>query len=209
LLTKDSRKGVFDLNAQNYTFTSLSGSSGGTLTDSNTATGMTTVTVSGGSSVSSNYGGTISDGSSRTLSLAVSGSEALTLSGTNSYSGGTTVSGGTLYLAGASALPNMGVLTVGSNVPVDLSSLFGGPMQWASAPAPMPSVLSEIQSGPASVPNMATLGGAPALSQDGAGSAVGGIIAGPAQVPEPGTLILVLTAIIGLGLFQVRRRVRG
>jgi autotransporter-associated beta strand protein len=203
-------QGVFDLNAQNCTFTSLSGSTGGVLTDSSTATGTTTVTMSSGSSVATNYSGTICNGSSRTLSLVMSGSGALTLSGTNSYTGGTTVSGGTLSLGGALALSSTGVLTVSSNQPIDLSCLLsGGPMQWASDPAPVPVVLSDIQSSPASVPNMATLGGAPALSQDGAGSAVGGLTAGPAAVPEPGTLVLALAAIIGLGLFQVRRRVRG
>jgi autotransporter-associated beta strand protein len=185
--------------------------SSGTIQDGSLTSG-TTYQAAGGT-ISANLGGS--------AGLVMNGSTGsiLTLGGTNTYSGGTTVSGGTVTLAGASELPSAGVLTVGSNQAVDLTSLLsgggslGGPMEWAGTPAPAPAVLSEIQSGPALVPNMATLGGAPALSQDGAGSAVGGITAGsaasPAQVPEPGTFVLTLAAIISLGLFQVRRRIRG
>ena len=42
---------------------------------------------------------------------------------------------------------------------------------------------------------MATLGGAPSLSQGGGGSAVGG---SAAAVPEPGTLALLAVGAIGL-----------
>ena len=119
-------QGVFDLNAQNCIFPSLSGSAGGVLTDlSTTATGMTTVTVSSTSSGSSNYGGMICDGSSRTLSLVVSGSGVLTLSGSNTYTGGTTVTGGTLEFAGTAALSSTGILTIQSGGEVVLDDLLG------------------------------------------------------------------------------------
>jgi autotransporter-associated beta strand protein len=45
-------------------------------------------------------------------SLTKIGSDVLTLSGNNSYSGGTTVNAGTLRLGSATALPTLGVLTV-------------------------------------------------------------------------------------------------
>ena len=133
--------GVFDLNAQNDTFFSLSGSAGGKLTDNSTTAGTTTVTVSSGSSVFTNYGGSICNGSSRTLSLVVSGSEVLTLSGSNTFtggitvsgttiSGGTTVSGGTLDFTSPESMPTAGILTINSGGEVVLGALLE-----ASAPA--------------------------------------------------------------------------
>ena len=81
------------------------------------------MTVSEASSVSSNYGGTISDGASRTVSLVVSGSGVLILSGTNTYTGGTTVMGGTLEIASPSAMPTTGIINVGRPGRVDLRGL--------------------------------------------------------------------------------------
>jgi len=50
---------------------------------------------------------------------------------------------------------------------------------------------------------MATLGGAPALTQVGAGSAVGGL----STVPEPGTMALLLAgSLCSLGLWLKRRK---
>ena len=59
--------------------------------------------------------------------LNVSGGGILTLSGIDSYTGGTTVSGGTLVLANASALPSSGVVTVGGSGSVSLESIVVGP----------------------------------------------------------------------------------
>jgi autotransporter-associated beta strand protein len=229
-------QGVFDLNAQNYTFPSLAGSVGGVLTDLSTTTGTTTVTVSG--SGSSNYGGSISNGSSRTLSLVVSGSANVVLSGTNTYTGGTTVSGGTLELTSAAALSSAGNLVVsdGGRVVLDNSLAGGAPQtaalaaassvagdsppglsllgssQWAAlaarARAAHAQLTSSIESSSptlAAAPsqNMAALGSEPVLVSGGVGSVA------VAAVPEPGTLLLMLAAVAGLGLFQVRRRIRG
>ena len=118
--------GVFNIDAQNCVFSSLSGSAGGVLTDLSTAaTGVTTLTVCSPPSSSSNYGGTICDGSSRTLSLVVSGSGMLTLSGTSTYSGGTTVSGGTLDFSTPESMPSTGVLDIQSGGEVVLGVLLG------------------------------------------------------------------------------------
>ncbi len=120
--------GVFNIDAQNCVFSSLSGSAGGVLTDLSTAaTGVTTLTVCSPPSSSSNYGGTICDGSSRTLALVVSGSGMLTLSGTSTYSGGTTVSGGTLDFSTPESMPSTGILDIQSGGEVVLGVLLGDP----------------------------------------------------------------------------------
>lgn len=75
--------GIFDLNGFNQTIGALSGSG-------NTLLGAATLTLN--TTQTSTYSGSISGGGS----LIFQGPGTLTLSGSNSYSGGTTVSGGTL-----------------------------------------------------------------------------------------------------------------
>ena len=100
-----------------------------TLTLSNTA-GAATISNSGGSQtinapivLGSNLDVTASAGSVLTIaqtisesstgtSLSFGGSGVLILSGTDSYTGGTNVSSGTLAIAGGSALPSTGVVTL-------------------------------------------------------------------------------------------------
>ena len=121
----------------------------------------------------------------------------LTLSGTNTYTGGTTVSGGTLDIAAPSALAGSGLVTIAAGGRLVLGSGAGiGALLAASSPASSDAVaLSAAASVPATIGgyesasgNMATLGGAPPLSQGGGGSAVGGTAA---AVPEPGTIALL------------------
>ena len=84
---------VLDLNNQNQTIASLSGGgpSGG-----NVALGSGTLTL-GNSSTSSIYQGIISGNGGSLIKL---GSVFLVLSGVNTYTGTTTISGGTLQLSG-------------------------------------------------------------------------------------------------------------
>ena len=70
---------------------------------------------------STTYAGSLSDGAG-VLALNESGSGRLVLSGTNAYSGGTTVSSGTLDIAGSASLPSSGVLVVGRSGMVVLGS---------------------------------------------------------------------------------------
>lgn len=69
--------------------------SGGTVTNSNTSD--TVLTVGGGGSYS--FAGVIANGATNKLSLAKSGAGTQTLGGGNTYTGNTTVTGGTLDLA--------------------------------------------------------------------------------------------------------------
>jgi autotransporter-associated beta strand protein len=59
--------------------------------------------------------------------LIITGSGTVALPSTNTYTGGTTVSSGTLWINAADALPNNGGLTVGAGGTVILDPLSGGP----------------------------------------------------------------------------------
>jgi autotransporter-associated beta strand protein len=89
--------GTLDLNAFNETIGGLS--SNGTI--QNQATGTSTLTIGSGNTTST-FNGTIRNNSgvgSGVVALTKTGTGTLTLSGTNSYTGTTTVSAGTLNLA--------------------------------------------------------------------------------------------------------------
>jgi hypothetical protein len=80
----------------------------------------------------------------------------------------------------------------------------------ASSPAGSGESLLAAASAPATIggyegasENMATLGGAPPLSQGGGESAVGG---SAAAVPEPGTMILLAAGVLMLAVARWRRR---
>jgi fibronectin-binding autotransporter adhesin len=95
--------GVFNLNSFNQSVAIISGSSNITLGSAALITNFTG---------SSTYSGVISD----TGSLTKSGTGTLILSGTNSYTGGTTISGGTLQMGVANALASTGDITLSGGV---------------------------------------------------------------------------------------------
>jgi len=90
--------GVVNLNTMSISIPSLSGT-GGIITDYNGAAGTTTLTVN--QSTNTTYSGVITNGASRVLALVKKGSGTLTLAGTNTYTGATAVSNGTLAVSGA------------------------------------------------------------------------------------------------------------
>ena len=98
-----SLTGTLDMNGFSDTINGLSGAG----TVNNTAAGTPTLTV-GGNDQSSTFSGTITN-TAGTLALAKTGTGTLTLSGTNGYSGATTVNGGMLQI---------GVLGVGNSVTI-------------------------------------------------------------------------------------------
>jgi autotransporter-associated beta strand protein len=105
---------TLDLNGFNSTIASLSGSSTGVVTNSGASPAVLTVGGTG------TFAGTIQDGSS-TTGLKMSG-VMLTLTGTNTYSGGTTFAAGVLNLGSASAIGTGGTL-----------SFTGGTLQYSAA----------------------------------------------------------------------------
>jgi len=121
--------GTLDLHGNSLAFGALSGSSGTLIT--NTVGGTSTLTSTAASGTST-YAGNIVDGVGA-VAINKAGAGTLTLSGSNSYSGGTTVSNGTLQIGNANALA-AGALTVnggtldlhGNSMSVSILSGAGG-----------------------------------------------------------------------------------
>ena len=102
---------AFDLGGAQQTIASLAdyGGSGGIVTNSGASTSTLTIS-SNDTTYSSSFSGAIVSGVS-TISLVKAGASTLILAGANTYSGGTTLSGGELVVAAQTNLPTTGVLT--------------------------------------------------------------------------------------------------
>jgi fibronectin-binding autotransporter adhesin len=121
--------GTLDLEGYSLAVPSFSGAAG-TVTDYGSGGGTTTLTVD--QAITTAFGGQIVNGPMNLLALTLTGPGTLILSGTNSYTGGTTVDAGTLILDTSTTLADGSSLTVGQGA----SSLFApaaGPA--ISAPA--------------------------------------------------------------------------
>jgi fibronectin-binding autotransporter adhesin len=110
--------GTVDLNAWNLTVGNLTGASG-TITNSLAQEVVFTL----GTNTNSSFGGSIVNGASGAgiIDLVKQGSGTQTLTGTNSYTGSTTISGGALNIAGANALSSSTAVTVGTGGALQLS----------------------------------------------------------------------------------------
>ena len=112
--------GTLDLNGFGITVSGLNGNAGATITDNSTPTALTVNIASG----SSTYAGVLVNA----IALTKTGTGVLTLSGVNSYVGGTTISAGTLVLGNSLALQDStlntggGILSFGGLT----SATFGG-----------------------------------------------------------------------------------
>lgn len=120
--------GSLVMNGNSFSVSSLSGS-GGQILNTN-ASSVATLTV-GSDNSSTTFSGTLADGGAASLALTKIGAGSVTLSGSNSFSGATTISAGTLQVNSPQALQNTpvnvsgGVLLIGGvNIPI--SSLSGG-----------------------------------------------------------------------------------
>lgn len=135
--------GVFRLNNKNETIGGLSSVSGSGIVENesgSTGTGTLTLSIASGSQTFSgtlrNGDGTGTDG---TLSLVKTGGGTQTLSGTNTYTGTTTVSAGTLILSGTSTYAGSltvsgGMLTLSSgNTFSSTTAVSGGTLLVSSA----------------------------------------------------------------------------
>ena len=142
------------------------------------------------------------------------------LTGANDYSGGTTVSGGTLDFAGPTALSTTGILTIQSGGRVVLDDLVGAaaPSTAECMPAAEDVAADNANTTSGRISGVSGIGSISALleriraaqSADGttAGSAGGGAVAAsPAAVPEPSAFALLGIAAVGL-LGYARRRKR-
>jgi autotransporter-associated beta strand protein len=115
--------GVLDLNGQSATINGLSGS--GNVDNSGTTAATLTV---GANDASSTFAGSITNSgtgtvAAATLSLVKTGTGVLTLAGTDTYTGGTTVDGGTLDIADPAAMPTTGILNISRPGSVNLLGL--------------------------------------------------------------------------------------
>jgi autotransporter-associated beta strand protein len=110
-----SNSGSFDLNGGTQTLVGVSdlvAGQGGSIINSNLSSPSILILTPTGSTT---YSGSIVDsGSANAITLIVSGSGSQTLAGTNSFSGGTYVTDGTLVLDGAGSLLAGSSLTIGS-----------------------------------------------------------------------------------------------
>jgi autotransporter-associated beta strand protein len=91
---------TLDLNGFNSLIASLSGSSSGIVTNSG---GSSATLTAGGGGTSTLFAGVIQDGTGG-IALEKSGSGTLTLSGTNTYTGATTINAGTIALTGTGSI---------------------------------------------------------------------------------------------------------
>jgi autotransporter-associated beta strand protein len=170
--------GELDLDGFNVAIPTLSGAGGTVMT----STGSPTLTVNGSGS-GSYYGSITGSG----LNLVKSGGGMLILDGSNSYTGGTTVTGGLLEIASAGSLPSGTRLTIGTGAGVVFDAGIAG-----------------IGAGDASVSGQTAQAMASSAAPVAGGSNLDSGTTTP--VPEPGTLASVLAAALGLGLSQLRRK---
>jgi fibronectin-binding autotransporter adhesin len=215
--------GTLDLNGRNQTVAQLAGGGGvvpGTVT--NTAAGTSFLTVTG----TSQFDGILQDGGSgsgKYLALTKNTGGALTLTGANTYTGSTTVSSNSTLTLLGSALGTSGV-SVDATGALELSRAGGsvlaagtavdnnGTLSVTTAGQAMGALSSTGGTGSTSVAASASLT-ADSIVQGtlsiGAGATVtirettGGSVS---SVPEPGTWILIGTALLGWLAFRRRQR---
>ena len=165
--------GSLDLNGYNVTVGALSGSSGGTVTNMGSGTSTLTTAIT----ATATYASSIADGTGA-VALTKQGSGMLVLSGSNTHSGGTTVSSGTLQVGNVNAL-GTGGLTVNSGM-LDLAgksmsvAAFSGSGGTVTNLASGTSTLTTtVASGTSTYAgNIANGAGAVALTKQGAGKLI-------------------------------------
>ena len=138
---------TLDLASYNATINGLNDGTGGGGTVDNTVAGTPLLTL-GGNSAASAFSGTIQS-TAGTLSLSKIGTGTVTLSGPNSYTGLTTVNGGTLELGAAAQDP---VLTLGG------ADIMAGKLVFDYTGGSLSSPLSTVQGAVTSLRSMNRLG---------------------------------------------------
>ena len=137
--------GTLDLAGNNLMAASLSGSAG-VITNSGSASA--TLDLNGGGA--STFSGSLLDGVGK-ISVTLDNGTALTLAGSNGFSGGMNVSSGSLILMGASSLEPGSSLTLGNNP--SPGTVFAPPSAAATlSPVPEPGTLALLAAGVLSSP---------------------------------------------------------
>ena len=93
-----SSGGIYTKYGTTFYFGALFGGPGAVLTGATTATASLTTFMVGGINTNSVFNGSISDGTAAASALVFNGPGSLALTGNSSFSGGTTVNGGALYV---------------------------------------------------------------------------------------------------------------
>jgi len=154
--------GTFDLAGLDQTVGGLSGGSGaapGRVTNSGSGNGANTLTV-GANDASTTFSGQLLDGPTARLALTKVGRGTLTLSGDNSYTGPTRVSGGNLLVSDIRAVPSGSPLFLDGGATMTLQSnliLSGGGATMAGGGNPLAASAATPRSVPNTVPEPATL----------------------------------------------------
>ena len=123
-LTADS--GTFDLAGFNQTVNALSGigtsvtNANRKVTNSAAGTGTNTLTVGNGNATGT-FNGVILNGATAKIALTKTGTGTQTLAGVNTYSGNTTVNGGTLTLNNANASNQSSTVTIDASATLNLT----------------------------------------------------------------------------------------
>ena len=103
--------GILDLNGKNQTVSSLRSDIGvGSIRNNGNADA--TLTINGSFTPTMPYALTIANGTTNKTAIVRSGSGTLKLSGTNTYTGGTTISGGSIQMAASNVFANTGALNL-------------------------------------------------------------------------------------------------
>jgi fibronectin-binding autotransporter adhesin len=149
--------GSVDLSSNRPTLAYLSGPSG-TITNSGSSSSTLAISLS----LPTTFGGAITDGASP-VALAINGMNSITLTGSSTYSGGTTLTGGLLVAANtAGSALGLGPLTLnGGTLASDIGSIggnvFAGSGAHAIAPGGLDSVGTLVLSGSLTLNGNSTL----------------------------------------------------
>ena len=197
--------GTLDCNGWSPTIGSLSGTTG-TITIGGAF--LNTLYISSSSSTS--YGGTIINGSG-TMSISKAGTGGLTLSGLNTYTGGTTINNGTIFLGAAGNGTNSPLGTTATGTTVNSGGALDIAGYTLSIAHPLTiygtgylgfGALTNSVNTPSTYSGPVTLGAAASIySSQGALTLTGGITTGGYQLTLDGTIggLLSTTAITGTG----------
>ena len=176
---------TFDLNSGNQVVSSLAGPAGSVITNSNAHAGSIVAAIPSGSST---FAGTIQDGAGQ-VNVVNFGPGSLVLSGSNTYTGATLITGGQIQLAHTNAVQNS---TVSVNVDGGLTFAAGINAPNIGGLAGSGNiVLQDLAGSPSPV--------TPSIGGNNANTNYSGVLSGPGGLIKTGTGTLTLSAANGYG----------